>query len=65
RRFVQVGVPHHPRLAGQASGANPRVILRAMRDFWRLRLRLWFAPDAALARGEPVLADVPPGVPGG
>jgi len=65
RRFVQVGVPHHPRLAGQASGANPRVILRAVRDFWRLRLRLWFARDAALARGEPVLVDVPPVVPGG
>ncbi|MGZ3641534.1 MAG: glycosyltransferase family 2 protein [Candidatus Limnocylindrales bacterium] len=55
RRVVQVGVPHHPRLAGRASGANPRVILRAVRDFWRLRLRLWFARRAALERGEPVL----------
>ena len=59
RRFVQVGVPHHPRLAGRASGANPRVILRAVRDFWRLRLRLWLAREAALARGEPVLGTGP------
>jgi glycosyltransferase involved in cell wall biosynthesis len=55
RRLAEVGVPHHPRLAGQASGADPRVVLRAVRDFWRLRLRLWFRRDAALAAGEPVL----------
>jgi glycosyltransferase involved in cell wall biosynthesis len=55
RRLAEVGVPHHPRLAGQASGADPRVVLRAVRDFWRLRLRLWFRRDAALAAGEPLL----------
>ena len=55
RRLVEVGVPHHPRTAGVASGANPRVVLRAVRDFWRLRLRLWFAREEALARGQPVL----------
>ena len=54
-RLAQVGVPHHPRVAGQASGANPRVVLRAVRDFWRLRIRLWVARDRALARGLPVL----------
>lgn len=56
---VEIGVPHHPRLAGRASGANPRVVLRAVRDFWRLRLALWFRRDAALRRGEAVLAAEP------
>ena len=47
--------PHYPRTAGQASGADPRVVLRAVRDFWRLRLRLWFRRAAAhCERGEPV-----------
>jgi glycosyltransferase involved in cell wall biosynthesis len=55
RTVVEVGVPHYPRTAGTASGANPRVVLRAVRDFWRLRLRLWARPAAALRRGEPVL----------
>lgn len=55
RSLVEVGIPHHPRTAGQASGANPRVVLRAVRDFWRLRLRLWLRPAAAMQRGEPVL----------
>ena len=34
----QVGVNHYPRVAGQATGGNPRVILRAMREtlvLWR------------------------------
>ena len=55
RRVAEVGVPHYPRLAGQQSGANPKVVLRAMRDFWRLRLLLWADRRAALSRGEPVL----------
>jgi glycosyltransferase involved in cell wall biosynthesis len=55
RRIVEVGVPHHPRTAGSASGANPKVVFRAVRDFWRLRLRLWFRRAEALERGEPVL----------
>ena len=55
RTVVEVGIPHYPRTAGSPTGANPRVILRAVRDFWFLRLRLWAAPKRALARGEPVL----------
>ena len=55
RTIVEVGVPHYPRIAGSASGANPKVVLRAVRDFWRLRLRLWARPKAALRRGEPIL----------
>jgi glycosyltransferase involved in cell wall biosynthesis len=58
-RIVEVGVPHYPRTAGRASGANPRVILRAVRDFWRLRLLLWLRRGEALERGEPVLASGP------
>jgi glycosyltransferase involved in cell wall biosynthesis len=57
RSLAEVGIPHHPRTAGQASGADPRVVLRAVRDFWRLRLRLWFRRSAALERGEPVLGE--------
>jgi glycosyltransferase involved in cell wall biosynthesis len=55
RSVAEVGVPHHPRTAGQASGANPRVVLRAVRDFWRLRIQLWMRPKQALAAGEPAL----------
>ncbi|MDQ3448072.1 MAG: glycosyltransferase family 2 protein [Chloroflexota bacterium] len=55
RTVVEVGVPHHPRTAGQASGADPRVVFRAVKDFWALRLRLGANRRAALRRGEPVL----------
>lgn len=55
RRVVEVGVPHHPRTAGSPTGARPQVILRAVRDFWSLRLRLWVAPRSALERGRPLL----------
>jgi glycosyltransferase involved in cell wall biosynthesis len=61
RRIVETGVPHHPRTAGRASGANPRVVLRAVRDFWRLRLLLWFDRAGALERGRPVLDPGPGG----
>jgi glycosyltransferase involved in cell wall biosynthesis len=55
RTVVEVGVPHHPRPAGRASGADPRVVLRAVRDFWRLRIALWLRRDEAIATGEPAL----------
>jgi glycosyltransferase involved in cell wall biosynthesis len=55
RKVVEVGVPHYPRTAGSASGARPSVVLRAVRDFWALRLRLWAARRTALMRGEPIL----------
>jgi glycosyltransferase involved in cell wall biosynthesis len=60
RRVTEVGVPHYPRTAGSASGANPRVVLRAVRDFWLLRVRLWVGRDATLRRGASVLGDVAP-----
>ena len=37
------------------SGAKPAVILRAVRDFWSLRLRLWANPRRAIRRGAPIL----------
>lgn len=55
RIVAEVGVPHHPRVAGRASGANPRVVARAIKDFWLLRLRLWAERRTALRRGEPIL----------
>lgn len=55
RSIVEVGVPHHPRTAGVPTGARLSVILRAVRDFWRLRLLLWVSRGRALARGAPVL----------
>jgi glycosyltransferase involved in cell wall biosynthesis len=57
RRVVEVGVPHYPRTAGSPTGARPSVVLRAVKDFWSLRLRLWAAPGRALGRGEPILRD--------
>ena len=57
RNLVEVGVPHHPRTAGSPTGAKPSVVLRAVRDFWRLRLGMWVNRSRALRRGEPVLAD--------
>jgi glycosyltransferase involved in cell wall biosynthesis len=57
-RIVEQGVPHYPRTAGRASGANPRVVARAVRDFWMLRVRLWADREAALRRGTPVLGDL-------
>jgi len=55
RSVAEVGVPHHPRTAGSPTGAKPSVVFRAVRDFWRLRLRMWVNRDRALRRGEPIL----------
>jgi glycosyltransferase involved in cell wall biosynthesis len=55
RSVAEVGVPHHPRTAGSPTGARPSVVFRAVRDFWRLRLRMWANRDKALRRGEPIL----------
>jgi glycosyltransferase involved in cell wall biosynthesis len=54
RTVVEVGVPHYPRTAGSATGAKPQVVLRAVRDFWALRLRMWANRSRALRRGEPM-----------
>ncbi|HEV8545812.1 MAG TPA: glycosyltransferase family 2 protein [Candidatus Limnocylindrales bacterium] len=57
RKIAEVGVPHHPRTAGSPTGAKPSVVLRAVRDFWLLRLRMWSNRSSALRRGTPVLTD--------
>jgi glycosyltransferase involved in cell wall biosynthesis len=57
RTVVEVGVPHYPRTAGSATGARPRVVLRAVRDFWLLRLRLWANRARALRRGQPMVEE--------
>jgi glycosyltransferase involved in cell wall biosynthesis len=36
-RIAEVGVNHHPRTAGEQTGANPKVILKAFRELFRLR----------------------------
>jgi glycosyltransferase involved in cell wall biosynthesis len=56
RSVVEVGVPHYPRTAGSPTGAKPQVILRAVRDFWRLRLAMWVNRGRALRRGRPIVA---------
>ncbi len=38
--ITQVGVRHYPRLAGQATGASPRVILRAFKELFKLRRQI-------------------------
>ncbi len=38
--ITQKGVHHYPRTAGQPTGANPRVILRAFKELLKLRRRI-------------------------
>jgi glycosyltransferase involved in cell wall biosynthesis len=40
-KLSEVPVRHLPRVAGQPTGANLKVILRAFRDLFKFRLRLW------------------------
>ena len=53
----EVGVPHYPRTAGSPTGARLSVIARAVRDFWSLRIGLWWNRSNALAQGRPLLND--------
>ncbi|HPQ40292.1 MAG TPA: glycosyltransferase family 2 protein [bacterium] len=39
-RLVQAGVRHYPRKSGTPSGANPKVIFRAISEMWRLWHRI-------------------------
>ncbi len=50
-RRVEVGVEHYPRVSGRSTGANPRVILRALGELLEMRRR-----DP---RSEPVPATAP------
>ena len=60
RSVAEVGVPHYPRLAGSPTGAKPQVILRAVRDFWRLRIAMWLNRGRALRRGRPIVESASP-----
>ena len=48
-RVRELGVQHRPRAAGEQSGADPRVVLRALRELRELRRELDRAPDTAPA----------------
>jgi glycosyltransferase involved in cell wall biosynthesis len=52
--IVQVGVPHHPRVAGTATGGNIKVILRAMTGTVVLWLRMHrYTPPATAPAPRP------------
>ena len=57
RSVAEVGVPHHPRTAGSPTGAKPSVVVRAVRDFWRLRLAMWVNRARAMRSGETILTE--------
>ncbi|HJW84602.1 MAG TPA: glycosyltransferase family 2 protein [Anaerolineae bacterium] len=40
-KLAEAPVTHLPRVAGSPTGANLKVVLRAFRDLFRFRLRLW------------------------
>lgn len=46
-RIVEMPVSHHPRRAGSQTGARPDVIVRAFRELFKLRWKLWFESDVA------------------
>jgi glycosyltransferase involved in cell wall biosynthesis len=54
-RVRELGVDHGPRLAGESSGANPRVVLRALHELRQLRheLRGHNAAPAAVTQTTP------------
>lgn len=45
-RIVEIGVTHRPRQAGSQTGARLDVIIRAFRELFRLRWRMWFEERA-------------------
>jgi hypothetical protein len=47
-----VGVRHLPRVAGQQTGANIKVILRAFKELIRLRKSILATPPRPAASGE-------------
>jgi len=59
-QLMQVGVRHYPRVAGQSSGGDPRVIFRAMREtpqlWWRLHLPSLPASPRARKAGDVAIA---------
>ena len=63
RTVVEVGVTHHPRTAGDAHGANLRVILRAFREVTRMYPSLTdLAPTTIRGRVLPAATEAASGV---
>lgn len=55
--LVQVGVPHHPRVAGMATGGSLRVIIRAMRGILVLWVKMHrYAPPETSPAPRPYYA---------
>lgn len=50
-RIAETPVSHYPRLAGEQTGANPRVILRAFKELFKLRKHIR-AEGLQMADGE-------------
>jgi len=40
-KIVEEPVSHYPRVAGSQTGARPAVILRAFRELFKMRWRMW------------------------
>jgi hypothetical protein len=56
-RVRELGVEHRPRVAGEQSGASPRVVLRAFRELRELRHELRDRPGArTVSRTAPAAA---------
>lgn len=51
-RIVEVGVPHHPRVAGRPKGATPTVIARTLGEIARLRRSLGPGRDETSSGGS-------------
>lgn len=49
--IVEEPVSHYPRVAGKQTGANPRVILRAFRELFKLRRKLQVERSSGHGRG--------------
>lgn len=44
---TEVAIPHHPRTTGQATGGDPRVVLRAFGELWRMHRHRGATDDRA------------------
>jgi hypothetical protein len=49
--IVEEPVSHYPRIAGKQTGANPRVILRAFRELFKLRRKMRMEKSSGHGRG--------------
>ena len=54
--MTEVGVNHYPRLEGEQSGANMKVVIRAFREILRLwwRMRSYVPPSGEVVERLPI-----------